>query len=89
MAETYWNHVKVPCARGTAIVADDPRFPEYWAKRDGWIGKRMPVVFVAGYGYLSDLSDEGWTKVTKGRGGPGWSHRDISIERGSFKAYVG
>jgi hypothetical protein len=81
--KTYWNFEETPCTPGTAVVADDPWFPLYWAR--DMVGQRIPVVKVEGYGYLSDIGGEGWRKVTEGRGGPGYRHGDVEIEPDSFR----
>lgn len=87
-AGTFWNGEPTPCTRGTAIIADDGRFPDYWARGEGVIGLRMPVVRVD-YGehtsYLYDVDGEGWAKVTEGHGGPRWPHRNVAIEPGSWR----
>jgi hypothetical protein len=93
---TYWNGLPlpVPARRGTAVVADAPEFPGYWAR--DLIGKRIEVVEVnlAGVSlagtvdYLDDRDGSGWRKVTEGRGGPGFGHASLDIERGSFAPTV-
>jgi hypothetical protein len=37
-----------------------------------------------GITYLDNRDGSGWRKVTGGRGGPGWPHRNVAIEPGSF-----
>jgi hypothetical protein len=89
---TFWNGLPTEATRGTAVVADAPQFPLYWAKREGIIGQRIPVVRVVldgvnyggGVDYLDDRDGSGWRKVTEGHGGPRWPHSGVEIEEGSF-----
>lgn len=88
---TYWNGLPTTATRGTAIVADAPEFPEYWARPI--IGIRVPVVCVdldgvnAGGGiiYIDNREGVGWFKVTKGQGSPAYGHGDIAIVPDSFE----
>jgi hypothetical protein len=92
MSETFWNGLPTTAARGTAVVADAPEFPAYWARTEGIIGERIPVVEIAldgvnyggGTDYLDNRDGSGWRKVTDGHGGPRWPHRNVGIEPGSF-----
>jgi hypothetical protein len=89
---TFWNGLRTPAVRGTAIVADAPEFPKYWAREAGLIGSRIPVVHVVlegvnyggGSSYLDDRDGSGWLKVTEGHGSPAYGHRDIAIVHDSF-----
>jgi hypothetical protein len=89
----YWNGLPTTAARGTAVVADAPEFPQYWARTEGIVGQRIPVVRVVldgvnyggGIDYLDDRDGSGWRKVTEGHGGPRWPHRGVAIEDGSFR----
>jgi len=88
---TYWNGLLTTASRGTAVVADTPEFPEYWAR--AIIGIRIPVVYVdldgvnsgGGVTYLDNREGVGWFKVTKGKGLPQYSHGNVSIKEGSFE----
>lgn len=88
---TRWNGIQIEAVRGTAVVADSPEFPLYWAKIEGIVGKRIAVVQInldgANYGggidYLDDRQGEGWAKVTGG-GSPRAGHSSVEIEPGSF-----
>ena len=90
--QTYWNGLPTPARRGSAVVADAPKFPGYWARE--LIGQRIEVVevildyvaFDGGIDYLDDRDGSGWRKVTEGRGGPGFGHASLDIEPGSFIA---
>ena len=89
----YWNGLPTEVERGTAIVADAPEFPAYWARAEGIIGQRIPVVRVVldgvnyggGTSYLDDRDGSGWRKVTQGHGSPAYGHRDVAIVDGSFR----
>ena len=93
-AQPYWNGIPITAVRGTAIVADSPKFPEFWAKREGIIGQRIPVVMVnldgANYGggisYLDNRAEQGWRKIAYGHGSPQYGHKELNIEPGSFVA---
>lgn len=88
--QTYWNGLPTPARRGTAVVADAPEFPAYWAR--DLAGERIAVVEVTlegvarggGITFLDDREGDGWAKVTEGHGGPGWGHANVYIEAGSF-----
>jgi hypothetical protein len=88
---TFWNGLPTPARRGTAVVADAPEFPGYWAR--GLIGERIQVVEVildevaygGGIDYLDDRNGSGWLKVTDGRGGPRYGHSSLDIVPGSFE----
>jgi len=90
MSETRWNGIPVEAKRGTAIVAEAPEFPLYWAR--AIVGRRIAVVEVnldgANYGggidYLDDREGQGWAKVTGG-GSPRAGHASVTIEPGSFE----
>jgi hypothetical protein len=89
--QAFWNGLPTQAARGTAVVADAPEFPMYWAR--DIVGQRIAVVWVnldgVNYGggetYLDDRDGSGWRKVTVGHGGPQYGHSDVAIEPGSFK----
>jgi hypothetical protein len=84
---TYWNGEPALVYRGTAVVADAPQFPLYWARTEGIVGQRIPVVMVhyaSRTFFLDDREGIGWTKVTVARGGPHHGHNDVEIEAGSF-----
>lgn len=91
--EGYWNGLPTNVDRGTAVVADSPEFPRYWARTEGIIGQRIAVVRVdlngvnygGGVAYLDDRDGSGWRKVTEGYGSPRFGHRDVAIEEGSFR----
>lgn len=88
---TYWNGERTLCMRGTATIADDTAFPDYWARNEGRVGERVPVVRVDYHGrtsYLLDDEGQGWAKVTVGGGGPRHGHRNVTIEPGSWKPRV-
>lgn len=88
---TFWNGIPIDSMRGTAVVADAPEFPEYWAR--DIIGERIPVVMVnldgandgGGIDYLDNRENHGWTKITTGKGSPSYGHRNVSIVEGSFE----
>jgi hypothetical protein len=84
---TRWNGEPCEAERGTAVVSDDGRFPDYWARRDGLVGERVALVRVV-YGgstsYLLDDEGQGWAKVTTGGGSPRVGHKNVTIEEGSW-----
>lgn len=92
--KTYWNGLPTLAERGTAIVADAPEFPNYWARTEGIVGERIPVVRVVldgvnaggGVDHLDNREGGGWLKVTAYRGSPAVGFRSVRIEPGSFVA---
>ncbi|MFF2026588.1 MULTISPECIES: hypothetical protein [Bacteria] len=87
MTETFWNGERAPAVRGTAVVADAPEFPQYWARTEGIVGQRIAVVLVS-YGdweyILDNRRGQAWDKVTRGNGSPRYGHADVAIEPNSF-----
>lgn len=89
--ETYWNGLPTEAERGTAVVADCPEAPGYWAR--DLIGERIAVVRVpldgvaygGGVTFLDDRHGQGWAKVTEGRGSPGWGHADVTVQSDSWE----
>ena len=92
--QAYWNGLPTTATRGTAVVADAPEFPQYWARTEGIVGQRIRVVMVnldgVNYGggttYLDDRDGSGWAKVTRGHGSPRYGHSNVSIEDDTFEA---
>lgn len=88
--KAYWNGLETTAIRGTAIVADVPDMPEYWAK--DLVGQRIDVVEIildgvnagGGIAHLDNRNGSGWLKVTEGMGSPKYGHRNVSIVPGSF-----
>ena len=88
-AGTFWNGLPTPARRGSAIVADHPEAPLYWART--LVGQRIAVVEVVldgvnyggGIEYLDDREGQGWAKVTGG-GSPRVGHSSVTVESGSF-----
>lgn len=86
----YWNGLPTTATRGTAVVADAPSFPQYWAR--DLVGMRIEVVRVnldgvnygGGTDYLDNRNGEGWKKVTLGRGSSRYAHSSVVIEPDSF-----
>lgn len=91
-AQGFWNGLPTEVERGTAVVADAPEFPQYWAKVEGIVGQRIPVVRVVldgvnyggGTDYLDNRTGIGWYKVTEGRGSPRWGSASLGVEPDSF-----
>src|SRR5215217_2947403 len=85
LANAFWNGLPTAATRGTAVVTDNSAFPAYWARTEGILGQRIPVVMVdldgvnygGGVTYLDDRDGDGWRKVTEGYGGPRWPHRNV------------
>jgi hypothetical protein len=92
VSAAYWNGLPTTAEQGTAVVADCEAFPLYWARTEGIVGQRIPVVMVdldgvnygGGVDYLDDRDGSGWRKVTEGHGGPRYPHRSLDVEPGSF-----
>ena len=96
LEQAYWNGLPTFAMKGTAVVADAPEFPEFWARKEGLVGERIPVVLVeldgvnygGGTAYLDNRDGSGWRKVTEGHGSPAYGHREVSVETGSFEAVL-
>lgn len=92
MTTTRWNGIEIEAIRGTAVVAE-AEFPNYWARSEGIVGERIPVVYASLNGasfrggeiYLDNRDGSGWEKVTTGNGMPHHGHREVQIEDGSFE----
>ena len=87
MTHTFWNGTHADAILGTAVVADAPEFPQYWAKTEGIIGERIAVVrvdYCKHVTYLDNRTGQGWAKVTEGHGSPRYPHSDLDIEPNSF-----
>lgn len=92
--ETFWNGMLFPAAKGTAVIADAPEFPQYWAKKEGLIGLIIPVVQVVlgdnaedETWYMDNRDGSAWFKVTAGHGSPRYAHKNVAIEPGSFEIF--
>lgn len=88
----FWNGLPTEIERGTAEVADSRTFPAYWARVEGIVGTRIPVVRVVldgvnyggGTDYLDDRQGQGYAKVMGG-GSPRAGHASVEIATGSFR----
>jgi hypothetical protein len=87
----FWNGLPTEIERGTAVVADAPQFPMYWAREEGIVGQRIDVCRVVldgvNYGggttHLDNRRGQGYAKVSSG-GSPRYGHASVTIEPGSF-----
>ena len=88
--KAYWNGLETTAIRGTAIVAEAPEFPNYWAQE--LVGVRIDVVEIildgvnagGGIAHLDNRDGTAWLKVTEGGGSPQLPHRNVNIVPGSF-----
>lgn len=70
---TFWNGEPTRCSKGSAVVNEER--------------VRVVRVFYAGERfYLDDATGQAWRKVTNGNGSPRYSHRNVRIEPGTFRA---
>lgn len=89
MSKAFWNGLPTEAFRGTAIVADAPEVPMYWAR--DLVGERIAVVKVildgvsqgGGVMHIDDRDGWGWVKVSSG-GNPRSGHARVTIVPGSF-----
>lgn len=84
MEEAFWQGEKVNATRGTGVMVDSPQFPQFWGRTSNLIGQRVPVVKVKMRTddepfYLYNRDNEGWRKLTEGKGSPRWPHRDLDV----------
>lgn len=80
---TYWNFEECQAEKGTGVMLDSPEFPAFWGRAAGLVGSRVPVVKVTQGDvqfYLYNDHNEGWNKITVGRGGPQYRHRDLAVD---------
>lgn len=78
-----WNFEPCIAARGTGVVLDAPTVPVFWARVEGLVGERIPVVQVSYYDqlfYLDDRGGRGWHKLTYGAGSPKFGHANLDVE---------
>ncbi len=85
--DTYWNYEPTPC-RIVRVIVGRSLVPTWWCA--GLAGTEREAVEVNYHGdvfYLDNPGvpavnpNEGWLKVTKGRGGPEWGHHELPVER--------
>lgn len=83
---TYWNGEPATCARGWGRIAHD--MPEVGKWQGAAKGDKLRVVrvFYGGESFdLLDQDDRAWNKVTTGRGGPRFGHRNVRLQPSSFE----
>lgn len=88
--QAFWNGLKTTAVTGTAIVADKPDMPMYWAKTEGIIGERIRVVDVdvngvnygGGHFILDDREGQGSRTVFEQEH---LVESFVTIEEGSFE----
>jgi hypothetical protein len=81
-APTNWNGEPAEARRVSVVVADDGRFPAYWARElVGTVRAAVEVTYDGRTFYLDDEDGSGWAKVTVGQGSPRWGHRSLEVER--------
>jgi hypothetical protein len=93
--KTYWNGEPCEARRVTVIVADDERFPAYWAR--DLVGQRRRAVEVVYAGSTFYLDDEEYEisererqvlrrygrPVPERQGFPGWGWAKVTAGHGS------
>lgn len=81
----FWNGEPAVVRKCRIKIKDESeRFPLFWAKTEGLIGKFVQAVEVR-YPkpdsipfYIYDEDGSGWFKVTEGYGSPRWGHSSIT-----------
>lgn len=92
--QAYYNGMKTTAITGSAVVADIPDKPLYWAKTEGIIGQRIDVIEVSldgvnyggGIAYLDDRDCQGSQTVFEGARNV---ESFVSIEPSSFEPHGG
>lgn len=95
--DAYWNGVEVEAAEVNVIVADDTRFPCYWAREIVGQERKALKITVSKAPknpegeivevnppkifYIDNEDGEGLRKVTEGKGMWNYSHKELSIEK--------
>lgn len=80
--KTYWNGEPCEARIVNVVVGNTGRFERPWFLP--YVGKVREAVEVK-YGnqlfYLDNEYEQGWKKVTEGRGSPNWPHSSLDVER--------
>lgn len=78
---TYWNGE--PCkARRVIVIVAEAEKPTFWyAHLAGQERQAVEVTYADQTFYLDNAADQGWAKVTSGKGSPRYGHRSLSIDR--------
>ena len=95
--DAYWNGVEVEAKEVNVIVADDARFPMYWARElVGKERKALKIIVTQApknadgdivkvdppeIFYIDNEDGEGLRKVTEGKGMWTYPHKSLSIEK--------
>jgi hypothetical protein len=95
--EAYWNGVEVEAQKVNIIVADDTRFPMYWARElVGTQRKALKITVTKApknadgdivevnppeIFYIDNEDGEGLKKVTEGKGMWTYSHKSLNAEK--------
>lgn len=84
IAGAKWNGQPAECRRVMVVVADNGRFPNYWARVAGMVGEEVEALEVIRPGqepfYILNDEGQGVAKVVIG-GGPLAGHRTLEIEK--------
>jgi hypothetical protein len=79
LTDIEWNGEPAQGRKVDVVVADDDRFPSYWARQ--WIGHVRPAVEIHYEGrtfYIDDQDDLGWRKVMAG-GLARYGHKGLAV----------
>lgn len=76
-AGTYWNGEPAR-ARKVRVRVSEPTIETWWfAGLGGTVRDAVEVDYGGAVRLLDDEDGSAWAKVTEGRGGPRWPHRDL------------
>jgi hypothetical protein len=85
--QTFWNGEPCEARKVSCVMADSPEFPEFWGRKEGYVGRRVDAVEVRYFArpfYLLDDLGQGWRKVTEG-GSPSVGHKELRPEPGTLE----
>lgn len=80
--KTYWNGEPCKARIVRVIVGDHGRFERPWFLP--YVGKVLDAVevrYANSTFYIDNYLDQGWKKVTEGRGSPNWPHSSLDVDR--------
>lgn len=80
--QTYWNFEPCEARIVRIVVGNSGRFEKPWFEPYlGTIREAVEVKYGRYTFYIDNQFDNGWRKVTEGRGSPMWGHSSIDAER--------
>lgn len=80
--KTYWNFEPCEARIVKIIVGNSGRFEKPWFQPYlGTVREAVEIVQGRQKFYIDNQFDNGWKKVTEGKGSPTWGHSSLDAER--------